>query len=208
MNCSTIQVQISDCGGNRAYMTPGDDPLQVTQEGASSTGALLLYGPWIRSDQGTSAHANLFEGQNTIPGTTISFSAGHTINSAGVIDVSINAPLSTPVGAYDLPVVVSDAASGVTLVAHVAVEVLACVPNDRANVCANGGCGTKTLGCAMTTDCGSCASGSTCSNGYCVSTAPPPPPPPPPPCPTGKILCDATGTCITPSACQRATSGP
>ena len=209
-NCSApFSVSVESCADS--FLNPNNSPLEVTQ-GSVGEANVLMVGSWIARDLGTTATASLVS--TTLPsGSSITFSAGFTIDSDGVVSMTVSTPLSTPAGDYQATIRVTDGSSGVTRTTVIPIEVLACVPMTAAQACSSIGapaCGARSLGCGLSTDCGSCASGSTCSSGVCC---------PsgtaysenygfcqPLSCPAGTSLCDAAGgTCLSPKQCARLT---
>jgi hypothetical protein len=193
---------------NTLSLSPGNDPLEVTQ-GGGSIASLLMYGPWQTGDQGVGAVTTLLD--NPIPGATLTFYPGTSLDGQGVVDVYVYAASSTPPGTYHVPIVVTDQQSHVEVPSSFAVEVFACVPQSAGTVCSQTAnqCGSWSLGCGLTTDCGTCPSGDTCSFGYCcpdgytyydssVGCVPTT-------CPAGQELCTAVGaSCMTVEACDAA----
>jgi hypothetical protein len=193
---------------NMMYLSPGNNPLEVTQ-GSEAGANLLMYGPWQAADRGVGAVGQVLS--NPIPGGTITLYPGTSENGTGIMGVMVNTSSSTPVGTYSVQIVVTDPASQVALISSFSVEVLACVPALASAVCSQmpGQCGpTWSLGCGLTTNCGTCASGDTCSFGFCcpngeeynsqVGCVPLT-------CPTGEELCTAVGAgCMTIAACDAA----
>jgi hypothetical protein len=202
-NCgAAFNLTIPTC--NLFYISPGNNPLQVVQ-GGNTEANLLLYGPWVNSDQGQNSTAQVVNNPNSST-VTFSFSPGFPSVDPGTawIPLTVNATYSAPVGTYNVTMSGRDPASGVTVLTTFPIEVLACTPNSP--VCPSGACGPRSNGCGQQTDCGGCPSGESCSSGWCVSNTPPPPPPPPT-CPPKTPYCDATGTCMTVVGCQRASGG-
>jgi len=209
-NCSApFPVVMDSC--DDLFLDANDSPLQVVQGGIGQANVIMV-GPWIANDHGVNASAAVLS-DNLPAGSSISLSAGTAIGGQGVVQIDVATPLSTPVGAYQATIRVTDAVSGISHTAVIPIQVIACAPRPAAEVCASSSaptCGPHSLGCGLTTDCGECASGSTCTSsgvccpngsyystnyGTCLPTT----------CPPGTEFCDATGTCLTPAVCSRHT---
>jgi hypothetical protein len=190
------------------YISPGNNPLGITQ-GGEAMANLLMYGPWISADKGVNAKAVVANNPNS--DVTFSFSPGETsaYDGRSWIGLTAYASNSAAVGPYTVSVQGTDLASGVSVITKFQVEVHACTTTPVSQVCTSNTCGQLSIGCGQTTDCGTCATG-TCSaglccptgtwnqGGVCASNTPPPT------CPSTKPYCDTLGACATPLACKNA----
>jgi hypothetical protein len=209
-NCSpTFQSPVVTC--DELYLNIHDTPLQVTQR-SNSTANVIMDGPWIRNDLGLSATGQVLSStpnpaSRLLVGATFTVSQGYTINSNGVLHLTVNAPASAAPGPYSAVLQATDQASQITHQTIIPIEVLACVPETASQVCPAGGrwCGAHSAGCGVTVDCGSCPSGSSCTSGVCCPAgttysatlnecAPIS-------CPAGTSLCASSGSCLTDAQC-------
>jgi len=199
---------VGDCSSpeDYFYVSPGNNPMQVTQGGASVVN-LIMTGPWVAADLGNNATGNVFS-NNLPPGsTTLTYpgskdSLGHC---EGLMGFSVLAPFSARPGSYTAKVRATDMVSGVTAQANVPIQILACVP---ATSCPPnlGLCGSISNGCGGTLDCGTCGAGLSCSNSHCcaagdvydasLNVCEPQS------CPPGTSYCYDQGQCTTDANCQ------
>jgi hypothetical protein len=197
-----------DCSSpeNYFYVSPGNNPMQVTQGGVSVVN-LIMTGPWVAADLGNNATGNVFS-NNLPPGSTTSTypgskdSLGHC---EGLMGFSVLVPFSARPGSYSAKVRATDMVSGVTAQANVPIQILACVP---ATSCPPnlGLCGSIANGCGGTVDCGACGAGLSCSNSHCcaagdvydasLNVCEPES------CPPGTSYCYDLGQCTTDANCQ------
>jgi hypothetical protein len=178
---------------------------------SSDDAVITMYGPWVQWDWGAYAPAALLT--NPIPGSTISFLSSKDNYGRGEIDMEVTTTMATPPGWYTVGIQVTDLASHVSHTADIDVEVSPCVPEAQAQVCSSTlatTCGTRSVGCEQTVDCGSCPSGSACQSGICCPDGqtsngtfcetPCTPHACTPPAQWSDVICDCA-TCHTPAQC-------
>jgi len=191
------------------YVNVNNNPVQVEQ-GYLSAVDLILDGPWIVGDHGNNALGNVTN-DNLPAGSsawTTPASADVLGHSYALMQFSVTVPFSANPGSYLATVQATDLNSCVVATTTVPITVLSCNPQ---KVCPQGAggpylCGAISNGCGGTVNCGACASGQTCSNGYCcaagstyntvLNTCEPP-------CPTGTSFCYEMGTCTTDAKCKQ-----
>lgn len=212
-----------NCGGGDHLFLNNGGPLQVTQ-GSEGLSLVLMCGPWISVDLGVNA-----TGQVTTsppPGWWYRVSPGTNIDSEGAIQLEVFAPSTAVPGMYTVPFRATDLFSGITHDTTLPIEVSACQPPSP-SICTAGMCGVWNATACGGVDCGSCGTNEACSSGHCCDTASffngnvcQPDTCPTgtswcvdqsacltdaqchPACPPQAPLCPATGTCLTPRACE------